>query len=268
MDYVAFKKDIYKLTSINLNYYKEKQMKRRIDSLRKKNGDLSYEEYLRELKKNDELLNEFINFLTINVTEFYRNPEQWEVLKNEILPGLLKKKQKLKIWSAACSTGEEPYTLVMLLNNFTELRDIAVLASDIDKEALRKAKEGIYNKRSLEKLHVEYISRYFTKKDDFFVIKDNIKSRVEFFYLDLLKDKYPADCDLIVCRNVLIYFTEEAKDLVYSGFSKSLNEGGVLFIGSTEQIMNAHRYNLAPSRNFFYYKISQTSSNINKFNPV
>ncbi|NTV89359.1 MAG: protein-glutamate O-methyltransferase CheR [Clostridiales bacterium] len=254
MDYEGFKKDIFSMTSINLSYYKEKQMKRRIDSLIKKNGFDLYEDYVKALKSNTTLFNEFINYLTINVSEFYRNPEQWEVLKNDIFPMLLKKNRKLKIWSAACSTGDEPYTLVMVLNNFVPLNEISIYATDIDKEALRKAKNGVYSEKSLEKLPKEYLTKHFTKNGDSYIVNNDVKSRVEFVPHNLLKDEYQTNCDLIVCRNVLIYFTEEAKANVYNGFSKSLKTDGVLFIGSTEQIIMASKYNLNSTKTFFYVK--------------
>ena len=128
MDYEGFKVDILKLSGIDLNAYKEKQMKRRIDSLIKKNGFELYEEYVKALKLDKTLYNEFINYLTINVSEFYRNPEQWEVLERDILPMLLKKTRNIKIWSSACSTGDEPYTLAMVLSKFMPLKDIKIYA--------------------------------------------------------------------------------------------------------------------------------------------
>jgi Methylase of chemotaxis methyl-accepting proteins len=254
MDYEGFKSEINKMTGINLTYYKEKQMKRRIDSLIKKNGYEIYEDYIKALKTNSNLYNEFINYLTINVSEFYRNPEQWEVLKNEIFPMLLKRSKKLKIWSAACSTGDEPYTLVMVLNNYIPLTDIKIIATDIDKEALRKAMNGIYIDKSLEKLPKEYLNKYFIKMGDTYQVKDEVKRQVEFSQHNMLKDPYPTGCDLIVCRNVLIYFTEEAKAFIYQRFNSSLKNDGVLFVGSTEQIIMANKYCLTPLKTFFYTK--------------
>ncbi len=254
MDYEGFKLEIYKLTDINLSLYKEKQMKRRIDSLIKKNSYELYEDYVQALKRDKILYNEFINYLTINVSEFYRNPEQWEVLKDQILPMLLKRTQRLKIWSTACSTGDEPYTLVMVLNQHVPLNSIKILATDIDDEALRKARAGNYTEKSLEKLPVEYINKYFIKTGDIYTIKSEVKNCVEFSKINLLKDHYPSECDLIVCRNVLIYFTEEAKSDMYYKFNKALKDKCVLFIGSTEQIIMSVRYKLTPIKTFFYIK--------------
>ena len=254
MDYEAFKAEIFRLTEINLSYYKEKQMKRRIDSLIAKNGYQLYGDYVKALKTNTVLFNEFINYLTINVSEFYRNPDQWEVLKKDIFPLLLKKNKKLKIWSAACSTGDEPYTLVMVLNSYIPLTDIKIIATDIDKEALRKARAGLYSEKSLEKLPPEYLGKYFVKNAGAYTIKDEVKNRVEFMQHNMLKDAYPTECDLIVCRNVLIYFTEEAKNFIYNKFNSSLKMEGVLFVGSTEQIIMSARYGLSSMKTFFYVK--------------
>lgn len=254
MDYEGFKSEIYKMTGINLCYYKEKQMKRRIDSLISKNGHHRYEEYVRLLKLNPAIYNEFINYLTINVSEFYRNPEQWNVLRNDVFPMILKESNKPKIWSAACSTGDEPYTIVMVLSNFIPLSDIKIIATDIDKEALEKAKAGMYSEKSLEKLPGEYLNKHFIKNGGSYSVKEEVKNRVEFIHHNLLSDRYPEECHLIVCRNVLIYFTEEAKSNIYKGFNCSLKTKGVLFVGSTEQIIMSSKYCFSPMKPYFYIK--------------
>jgi len=254
MDYEHFKIEIYKMTGINLSFYKEKQMKRRIDSLIKKNRAEEYVDYLESLKKSKILFDEFINYLTINVSEFYRNPEQWRVLETEILPDLLMRGNNLRIWSSACSTGDEPYTLAMVLNKYLPLEKIRIIASDIDKEAIATAKEGIYSYKSIEKLPDEYLDKYFIKEGELLKVKNELKKCIEFTCLNLLSDLYPENCDLIICRNVLIYFTEEAKALVYYKMSRSLRKGGILFLGSTEQIIMPGRFGLASVRTFFYTK--------------
>ncbi len=259
MDYESFKEQIYKMTGINLSCYKEKQMKRRIDSLISKNSYPGYESYVNAIKTNRALYDEFINYLTINVSEFFRNPEQWEVLEKEVLPILLKKSNSLKIWSSACSTGDEPYTLVMVLSKFIPMREIKILATDIDKGAIEKAKRGVYTEKSIENLPKEFLKNHFTKDGDSYRIKDEIKRCVEFKQLNLLKDEYPQNCDLIVCRNVLIYFTEEAKEGIYHKFNKALKNNGILFVGSTEQIILSNKYNFRSVKTFFYTKEEKNS---------
>ena len=149
-DYKQFKEEVYKLTTIDLNAYKERQMKRRLDSLIKKHGFLNYDEYVKALKLKKEVYEEFITYMTINVSEFFRNPNQWEVLEKSIFPYLFDKFGKdLTIWSAACSTGDEPYSLAMVLSRFMPLNRIKIIATDTDEQILSKAKVGLYNEKRI-----------------------------------------------------------------------------------------------------------------------
>lgn len=253
-DYEYLKKAVYDLTKIDLNAYKEKQMKRRIDTLIDKSGVDGYDKYVALLKTNKEVFEEFVSYLTINVSEFYRNPDQWALMDKEIFPELINKFGKnLKIWSAACSTGDEPYSLVMALSKYVPLNQIKIFATDIDKQILAKAKVGLYNAKSIENVPDEFKKKYFTEIGGSYKIADEIKARVEFKQHNLLKDPYPTDCNMIVCRNVLIYFTEEAKDEVFRKFAGSLKRNGMLFIGSTEQIINYKDMGYT-RRNSFYYE--------------
>lgn len=255
-DYEVFKNEIYALTKIDLNAYKERQMKRRVDALIAKRSVESYKEYVTQIKQNKVWYEEFVNYLTINVSEFYRNPEQWVILDEEIFPYLMQKSgNNLKIWSAACSTGDEPYSLVMALSKKMPLKNIKVIATDIDRQILEKAQAGLYNEKSLKGVPKEFISRYFEKiSDKGYVISEEIKSRVEFKQHNLLKDEYPKDCDLIVCRNVMIYFTEEAKVEIYQKFGEALKPNSILFVGSTEQIIRPNTLGFKSFRSFFYQK--------------
>lgn len=253
--YESFKSQILKLTNIDLSSYKENQMKRRIDSLITKNKITSYSQYVETIKKDKKLFEEFVNYLTINVSEFWRNPEQWKILEEQVLPELMKHSRSLKIWSAACSTGDEPYSLVMLLSKYLPLNQIKITATDIDKQVLDKARVGLYHEKSLKGLPKEFISKYFTKvTDSSYQISNDIKRCVDFKEHNLLRDPYPSPCDLIVCRNVLIYFTEEAKDEIFVKFNKALRNDGILFLGSTEQIMQPNRIGFRSIHSFFYRK--------------
>lgn len=253
--YEEFKKDIFALTKIDLNAYKEKQMKRRIDTLITKNSISNYKDYVALIKKDSEKFEQFVNFLTINVSEFYRNPEQWQILDKEVFPALIQKFGKnLKIWSAACSTGDEPYSLVMALSKHIPVNQIKIIATDIDKQVLDKARLGLYNEKSIASVPEEFKKKYFKQIGSSYQISDEIKRQVEFKEHNLLKDPYPSGCHLIVCRNVLIYFTEEAKDEIYKKFNAFLNKEGILFIGSTEQIMNYKELNYLRKQSFFFEK--------------
>ena len=237
-NYEKFKKDILQLAGIDLNSYKEKQMRRRINTLITKNNVKTYNDYVALIKKDKEKFDQFINFLTINV-----------------FPELIKKFGKnLKIWSAACSTGDEPYSLVMALSRQVPLANIKIIATDIDNQVLDTARMGLYNEKSIASVPDDLKKKYFTKVGSSYQISDEIKKRVEFKKHDLLKDPYPSGCNLIVCRNVVIYFTEEAKDVIYQKFHKALQPGGVLFIGSTEQIMNYRELGFDRHTSFFFEK--------------
>lgn len=252
-NYEKFKKDILTLTKIDLNAYKEKQMRRRIETLIGKNNVDSYDKYVKLIKEDKEKFEQFVNFLTINVSEFYRNPEQWVTLDKEVFPKLIDRfGKKLTIWSAACSTGDEPYSLVMALSRHLPLNDIKIIATDIDKQVLESARVGLYNEKSIAAVPDDLKRKYFKKIGASYQIADEIKRRVEFREHNLLRDPYPKNCHLIVCRNVVIYFTDEAKDEIYAKFNQSLQKGGVLFIGSTEQIMNYKDLGFIRNRSFFF----------------
>ena len=254
MDYEGFKAAVFKLTTIDLNAYKEQQMKRRIDTLISRRKISGYEDFVKVLKSDKDVFEEFVSYLTINVSEFYRNPDQWELMDKQFIPELIKKFGKnLKIWSAACSTGDEPYSLVMALSRHIPLANIKILATDIDKQIIAQAKTGIYSEKSIQGVPDDLKKKYFTKIGASYKISDEIKSRVEFKQHNLIKDPFMTNYDFIVCRNVLIYFTEEAKDEVFRKFAASLKDGGYLFIGSTEQIMN-HKDMGFERKNSFYYE--------------
>ena len=255
-DYEWFKKAVFDLTKIDLNAYKEKQMKRRIDTLISKHRIVGYENYVQLLKTDKAKFEEFVNYLTINVSEFYRNPSQWDVMDRDVIPELIRKFGKsLKVWSAACSTGDEPYSLVMALSRHLPLNQIKIFATDLDKQVIEKAKIGLYTEKSIASVPADLKKKYFTKVGPSWQISNEIKSRVEFKEHNLLKDTYPTAYHMIVCRNVLIYFTEEAKDEVFVKFQQSLAKGGILFIGSTEQIINYKEIGLERKNSFFYEKV-------------
>ncbi|MEK5442055.1 MULTISPECIES: CheR family methyltransferase [unclassified Fredinandcohnia] len=253
-DYITFTHQIKRKTGIDLRLYKEAQMLRRLTSLYEKRGFTSFVDYYKGIEKDNELFHEFLDRMTINVSEFYRNAKRWEILERKILPKLIEKNRNLKVWSAACSAGEEPYTLAMILSKFLPLHKVSILATDIDENILARAKLGVYSERALQELPNHMKNHFFTQKDTFYHINSEIKKSVTFRKQNLLSDSFDADFDLIVCRNVLIYFTEEAKDMVYKKFSNALKSDGILFVGSTEQIFNPGSYHLETEDTFFYRK--------------
>lgn len=254
-DYQQFIANVKRKTGIDLALYKEAQMKRRLTSLYEKKGFKNFDEFFRAMNHDQALFHEFLDRMTINVSEFFRNAKRWEVLEKKIIPKILKKNRRLKVWSAACSTGEEPYTLAIILSKFIPLSQVSVLATDIDDNAMARAKLGIYMERSLQEVPEDVKKKFFVQEGSYYKVVDDIKRTVTFKKHNLLADPFDTNFDLIVCRNVLIYFTEEAKHELYLKFNRALRPGGIFFIGSTEQIFNPTAYGFEVEDTFFYRKI-------------
>ncbi|HHW08086.1 MAG TPA: protein-glutamate O-methyltransferase CheR [Clostridia bacterium] len=237
MEFAEFQKRIYRQFGLNLAGYKEKQLKRRITSLMQSQGINDFQQYFDLLVRDEEQLARFLDKVTINVSEFFRNPEIFKVLETKILPELLKTKSRLKIWSAACSNGAEPYSVAIILEELTPGVRHQIEATDIDKKILEVARKGFYEERFLKNVSQERLKRFFQPEGNGYLISDTIRRRVQFRHHDLLVDEYDRNYDLIICRNVTIYFTMDAQNLLYRKFREALNPGGVLFIGATENML-------------------------------
>jgi len=253
-DYTFFLKRFKTQFGIDLSLYKQERMKRRIDSFLSKNGCNTYTELL-SLIQQRKILDVFIEYLTINVSGFFRNYTRWGIFENKILPALIARNPgKLKIWSAACSSGEEPYTLSIILSRLLPKHRYDILATDIDAHIIKKAEQGKYDAHAISEVPSHLVAAHFSKKENYYFLHDNIKQTVRFKQHDLLLQPYEHQFDLIVCRNVMIYFTEQAKDTVYQKFSRALRKEGILFVGSTEQVLTPEKYQFRIADTFFYEK--------------
>ena len=254
MDFTDFHNWVYKKLNINLNAYKPEQLNRRIGSLMSRIGIDSLEEYKRILSTDKEQRERFLDFITINVTEFFRNPELFFELQG-VLKDYAKDNINLKIWSAACSIGCEPYSIAMIIKEIAPNIRANIIATDIDKNILKRAKKGEYLSVEMKNVNEFYKSRYFNKVNDRFLIDNKIKTMVTFKSHDLIVDSYENGFDLIVCRNVIIYFKNEVKQEIFKKFSNSLKKGGLLFVGATESIYNYKEYNLEKVSTFIYKRV-------------
>ena len=253
-EFLRFKKKIASIINLDLTNYKNKQMERRINSLMRKNGIDKLDKYADILIKEPNFLEEFVNMLTINVSEFFRNTNKFEELLTTYLPELLKKKNSIKIWSAGCSIGAEIYSISMMLDKIGKLNNAELVASDFDQKIIEKARSGLYNQVEIGTVPNEY-KKYFTQLDENkYQIDKKLVAKIRFQKQDLLNSKFEKGFDLILCRNVVIYFTDEAKDRLYKNFYESLNEGGILFIGSTERIIGHTEMGYKLRTSFFYQK--------------
>lgn len=254
MNLEYFKKWVKDELKLDLTAYKETQLHRRLLSLMSRVGVKSVEEYIELLKKDSAQKQRFLDFVTINVTEFFRNPDIFEDFESILLQEA-RKKGKLKIWSAACSIGAEPYSIAMILHKSGNSRGHTILATDIDRTILNKARAGVYNGNDIKNIDGTLLSKYFQKKDREYVIDPEIKRMVSFKHHDLILGRYDKDFDIIVCRNVVIYFKQEIKDKIYREFSNSLKKGGLLFVGATESIYNYKDFEFEKASTFIYRKL-------------
>lgn len=254
MDYIAFKELVGKLCGIDLSHYKSQQMDRRINALMQAWGLNSYDAYYQTLKENPGKFKEFVNKLTINVSEFFRNPERYDELWHKVLPELLSQSKKLKIWSAGCSDGCEPYTVAIILKELQAFDGSRIIATDIDREIIKKATEAVYAENELKNVPDKIREKYFSPTGLFYKLDSNLKQIVDFRHHNLLNDPYETDLDLIICRNVVIYFTEEAKNKIYERFMDSLKPGGYLLVGGTEPILQYRKLGLEHVLTSFYRK--------------
>ena len=254
-DWKTFKEKLKNRTEIDLDLYKEPQMKRRIGNLVSRNNFDSFAGYFDHVAKDKDDFAAFIEYLTINVSEFFRTPDKFSKLETDVIPDLMKRSPKLNIWSAGCSIGAEPYSLAMILKEMTPNTKHRILASDLDIEILAKAKRGVYQENEIKSMSSQRIAKYFDKTaDGKYAVKDEIKRCIEFKRHNLLKDPFEKDFDLILCRNVVIYFTEAAKDELYAHFFEALKPGGILFVGATEAILNFRKLGYTSYQPFFYQK--------------
>lgn len=234
-DYVLFKKNIYAKIGLDLNSYKERQLKRRILQFMTKYHAPDFSYFFKLLDANPELLRTFKDYLTINTSEFFRDLKVVEHIKNRIMIDLAKASYPVKIWSAGCSIGAEPYSLAILARE-ANLKNVHILATDYDVTAIEKAKVGNYPSNLLKNIPGELVNKYFTLQGDGYIIKNDIMQDVVYKEQNLLKDTFPSGFDLILCRNVFIYFTQEAQQDLTCRFIKSLNQGGYFIVGSSEFI--------------------------------
>lgn len=201
----------------------------------------TYWEYIRYVENEPVEWFNIVELLTINETYFFREDKQLKVLQQEIMPKL-KNNASINIWSAACSTGDEPYSIAMMLQSFIQNEhDIRILGTDINRRVLEVAKKGAYNKNSLSfrRIPKEWIKTYFDETDHQYIIKESLKRSVQFEYTNLCQlemDRFYASFDIIFCRNVLIYFDDQTIEKIVRQFYDALKPGGYLFLGHAETI--------------------------------
>lgn len=252
--YEDFVKAFHPKSGLDLKFYKQNQMQRRILNFMNSHGHSTYEPFLKALSDDPVLYDAFFKHLTINVSQFFRDANQWKTLRERIIPLFLQSNKPLKLWSAGCSSGQEPYSLAITMMDYFPTAKFTVLGSDIDVNVLKQAKDGLYKQNDFASTPQEVLQKYFTPLDIGYQIKDSVKRQVTFQHQNLLTDRFQSGYDFIACRNVVIYFTDEAKEILYKKFTDSLRPGGVLFTGSTEHLFGMNQLGLKSISSFFFQK--------------
>lgn len=232
---------IEKTLKVRCSQYKEEYIKRRLLSRMRTTGSGSYDEYTRYLNSHPAEWELLRNALTINVTEFFRDSEVFEILRKELIPKFISEHNRIRIWCAGCSSGEEPYSLAMILSELTTRKSgisITIYATDIDEKILQKAKDGIYESKAIEKLNSAIIRRHFDElPDGRYQVKQHLKDMIHFRKHDLMSGIPAARyVDIVTCRNVTIYFTEGQKNDLARTIHSALNSGGFYVMGKTEYL--------------------------------
>jgi chemotaxis protein methyltransferase CheR len=255
LDYMIFIKRMAEQAGVDLRAYKRRQMERRLRSLAHQHGASSLRQFAHMLDAQPELLEEFRRRMTINVSEVFRDLDRFEELRRTVLPDILQQTERPKVWSAGCSYGAEAYSLAVLLEEAGVSGQASpVLGTDIDEEMLARARAGIFSEADMKCVSRARRSRFFSREGDKFRVSPEIRARVHLRRHDLVSDPFDRGHHLILCRNVVIYFTDEAKESLYCKFYDSLASGGVLFIGSTERIFQAREIGYESIGPFFYRK--------------
>ena len=238
-DYQMLIEHIRKHISIDGNLYKERPFKRRIAVRMRSTDQKTYREYLDYLRSKPEEMMKLKETLTINVTRFFRNRETFDFLEDVIFREMMRKNHKVRILSAGCSTGEEPYTLSMMLSGFSRSgsSEYEIIGIDVDTDAIEKAKMGVYSDFSFMELKHEEIEKYFKKSGYHYILNEDIKRNANFIIMDIKESEKLVSLgkfDLIICRNILIYFSKDFQEKIISDFHRLLKPGGYLVLGKVE----------------------------------
>ena len=230
-----------KRSNVDFADYKEATIKRRLQSRMNQLKMSSLKSYVKKIKDKPSELEHLFNHVLIGVTQFFRDPYAFEALKEYLIELIDKKEEKfLRIWVAGCATGEEPVSIAILLHEILGHQfadyNIRIFATDIDDVAIGKARKGIYSRESVELLPQHYIDHYFQLKGDGYEVKKVLRSILLFSRHDVCKKPPFLKTDLVVCRNMLIYFKNELQNQVLQTFHYSLNPDGLLFIGKSESL--------------------------------
>lgn len=260
-----FRQYIESRTGIYIDDGKQNSFKISLDARIRILGIKDYDTYYSLITTNaigKKEFDELLNLILIKETFFFRDDRQLNVLTKNILPELIerKKEKEIKIWSAGCATGEEPYSIAMAImeSHLPDDINVSIYATDISAGALKRAKEGIYNKSSMRAVDKEMINKYFTHKDGQYFLNDRVKQRIRFDTINLIEPFFPRETDpvdIVFCKNVIIYFRLDTVKKVIRRFYNALADGGCLFVGHSESLWQiSDDFELEEISGIFFYR--------------
>jgi two-component system, chemotaxis family, CheB/CheR fusion protein len=240
---------IKRKTGVDLSFYKESTILRRIERRMGINQTNDIRKHVELMERSPGEIQSLFKEILIGVTKFFRDQEAFWILKEQVIPAIFEKKangEEVRVWVAGCSTGEEAYSLAILLADYVEehklSNDVKIFATDIDKGAIDFASYGIYPESIAADADMEHLQRYFVKKGESYQVVQKIREMVIFAYHNIFKDPPFRRTDLISCRNLLIYLQPVLQKRVLSNFHFSLTDGGFLFLGSSETVADFSKY--------------------------
>ena len=252
--YAALTEKITRERGFGCASYKEKCVRRRIAVRMRARGVNTFAEYGQVLDRDRHEYDLLLDALTINVTKFFRNPETFAAIDREIVPAMYARVEpQLRIWSAGCASGEEPYSLAMLMHRYAiaqgkRFERVDVLGTDLDRASLAAAERAVYLEPTLADTPAELRQMYFAMQPPYRISRD-VRARVQFRRHDLLREPFPESQHLIVCRNVIIYFDRSTQEELFERFAAALLPGGFLVLGRVETLFGPARTMFAPVDN-------------------
>jgi chemotaxis protein methyltransferase CheR len=253
-DYVEFCAFLRKLTGIDLSQYKRPQMERRLRSFYANKGVDSLTDTFERLRRDPAHLEELLDRITINVSQLWRNPEQWELMQKQLLPELAEHGQ-IRAWSAGCSYGAEAYTLATLCHVVAPGRRVTIQGTDIDKRMVARARLGLFSEDDARTAPPSQLKIGFERVEGGWRARLELRKMTRFDVGDLLQIRpRTASYDLILCRNTVIYFAEPIRDELHERLAEALRPGGYLVIGSTERVSSPTALGLTMQHPFIYRK--------------
>ena len=255
-EFVEFCEGVRRICAIDLLQYKRGQMERRIRTFMTTRGHATLAEYLKVLRADRTELEAFLDRVTINVSQLWRHPEQFETLERHVLPELAEK-GRIRAWSAGCSYGAEAFTLAAVCKSTVPRANVTITGVDIDPRMVERAREGIFSAGDARAVKPGLMESWFTKlPDGGYEAKPLLRALCRFEVGDLLRARpRPAAYDLVMCRNTVIYFNDEVRDALHERLVTALRPGGYLIVGATERVSDPAGIGLAPTHPFTYRKI-------------